>query len=253
MRTNYQLSAPLSEREDAFRSIRRIENFYLSNFPDYSSVLDKESIREEKDYFEHLSADPSVELSEKNRIKSAVGLLRKIKSFNESYSMPKGGLSGHDFHTIAEALSEQVFMQDTGVEIRVNLESEKEGFLMVNVHSEHDQSKGLKLPFVIQWRNEVGEDFEGNEVSLQIGHLELLDQGRQFPNVFSALQGFTFTDRETIGLSLETAYSINDIQESSIIMKANVLDFSDTLELLQYSSQYATKYSEPKLTSRLTQ
>ncbi len=246
MKTNYHLLDAKADRESAFLAIKRIDDFFLKNFSGFESELYKNGISSEADYFAFVSSDPSVEMSEKNRVRNSVNTLKKIKEFSMDYSMPRGGFAASSYMDIQESLIEQSFIQDTGLSIHVERREGDFGNLSINIQSAN--SKSLNLPFVIEWESKVMEDYEGNDAPTNIGAIRLLDGGERFPSLYRALSEFKFTQEPNVGLMSETGYSLNDLNDKSILMKVDIIDFSDTLEVLGFASNY----QKPQLSKELS-
>lgn len=221
MRVKYSLSGDLKSRECAFRVIKKIDDFFLNHFSGFQSSLFHNGILNERDYFDHLSSDPAHEVEETNRIKSAVGTLKKVKEFTDSYGDINGRPYAPDFFSVKECLVSMAFEKDAGVSVKLALNGDNEGDLLVSSMSSQVITK---VPFKIIWAL--------NKSNEEVGNIHLLGGGRSYPELFNTLSKFEFLRESQLGMSSNLGYSLSDLEDPLFLMKSRIIDFSDTLPLI---------------------
>lgn len=239
MNLKFDVNDTNENKQVAFESISRIDKFFVKNFEGFRSTLKDNNIQTVGQYESFLSSDPSVEIAEKSRLKGAVSVMKDIKAFFDTYEQPHAKMSATDYSEIREALSVERFIQDTGITIQLESDSIElgSGSINVNVASPSGVSKDIKLPYAIEWNDTNAKSFDGEDISVTVGSLVLLGSEKLFPSLAKSLSNFSFTKDQNIGLDSNTGYSVSDLNDKNILMKADLLDNTDTMELLGYATR----------------
>tara|TARA_Y100001936_G_C16081077_1_gene677886 strand:+ start:480 stop:1148 length:669 start_codon:yes stop_codon:yes gene_type:complete len=200
---------------------KKIDNFFISHFSGFQSSLSHKGISNEQDYFDYLISDPAHEVEESNRIKSAIGTLKKVKEFTDNYGDISSRPYAPDFFSVKECLVSMAFEKDAGVSVKVGLNGDSEGELTV---SRASYQAITKVPFKIIWGL--------NRNNEEIGNIHLLHGNRNYPELFSTLSKFEFVRDSQLGMNSDIGYSLRDLEDPLFLMKSRIIDFSDTLPLI---------------------
>jgi hypothetical protein len=245
MNLAFNLQDDLDKKTQTFLSIQRVDKFYDKNFDGFGSYLEDKGIHNLSDYESFIKEDPANEINEVARLRGAISTMQKIKDFKEDYTLPSYKVKASNYMEIQESLSKEAFRQDTGVSLVLCHNEDGTGTVQVSSELVGASPNVMKLPYVTQWKEQLVEDYEGNESLIKIGNIALLDSSKIFPALASALSEFTFTEVNNIGLMADTGFSQSDLKDPDILMKASVIDYSDAMELLSYVSRNMHSSNRP--------
>lgn len=244
MNSFYRVNDHIKDRESVFLNIKRIDDFFTKNFPNFNSNLKSHNIESESDYFDFVS-DPALEMSEQGRVQSQINMLRKLKSFSKEYDVTDSIKKAQTIMELQELITEREFIQDTGTEVFLDMTSESAGQIYVVLHAVQGEPKSIKLPFSVQWNFPTGDEYDVDNPDVQVGSICLLGGKERFPKMFSALNEIKFTNVDNIGLKVDAGLSLNDLKDRSILMKMGALDYNETSELLAFGRINVLRGKEP--------